>query len=541
MRKHLRKRLVKASILLSLVIAALLIGSLLTSGDPLGKADLTIGSIPPVTIGTPLYAAEDPDYTCDGTDDNVQFQAALNALPSGGGKVRVLGGTYSFTSQVTRAIDNITIEGLGESTYIELNDVTPVFSAGAQSGWVFKDFSTDVGGLDVSTATNWLYSNIKEGTTYYAVRGSAALASLPNTGLYLLDTNASHSLVIQPGSNLTANRILTVTTGDAARTITLSGNPTLSDWFDQSVKTTANPTFGNLTITSFAAGWTNAGNTIANLGSVTTADINGGTIGGVSFDAASTVTAGGITLNDNQTISFGTAGGEGALSSNGSYVFLDMPNSVYLRVDRNDGGDVIVGAQAGSRHIALQNSDGASNASLITANNLNLRLAADEGSGDSYVWIDNSELQLDEVNAPGAGAANTVRIYAVEGGDTLTDLSAVFQDGTVAIFVEESTQPGDAIVAAPSGTQWYGYINRPNPGVVEIVAVVPGYGNIVLRRVEFHNEDKISWVQGAEGALPAGWYVETGSEMQARMDCTRGWNRDTKVCTSSQQVQGEVK
>lgn len=42
------------------------------------------------------------------------------------------------------------------------------------------------------------------------------------------DTNASHQLILTPGSDLTANRILTITTGDAARTITLSGDTTLS-------------------------------------------------------------------------------------------------------------------------------------------------------------------------------------------------------------------------------------------------------------------------------------------------------------------------
>ena len=70
--------------------------------------------------------------------------------------------------------------------------------------------------------------------------------TLGNTGLHLLDTDESHDLIIKHGSNLTADRILTLTTGDAARTITLQGNPTLSDWFDQSVKVAANPTFGTL-------------------------------------------------------------------------------------------------------------------------------------------------------------------------------------------------------------------------------------------------------------------------------------------------------
>jgi len=74
--------------------------------------------------------------------------------------------------------------------------------------------------------------------------------SLGNEGLQLLDTGADNFLIIKPGSDLSANRILTITTGDAARTITLSGNPTLADWFDQAVKQASAPTFDDLTITT---------------------------------------------------------------------------------------------------------------------------------------------------------------------------------------------------------------------------------------------------------------------------------------------------
>lgn len=70
----------------------------------------------------------------------------------------------------------------------------------------------------------------------------------PNTGLHILDTNASHDLIIVPGSDLTADRNLTLTTGDAARTITINGDPTLNDWFDQAVKTTSTPTFAQVTV-----------------------------------------------------------------------------------------------------------------------------------------------------------------------------------------------------------------------------------------------------------------------------------------------------
>jgi hypothetical protein len=53
-------------------------------------------------------------------------------------------------------------------------------------------------------------------------------ASFGNTGLKVQDTDSSHTLTVSPGSNLSANRTLTITTGDANRGFTLSGDATLS-------------------------------------------------------------------------------------------------------------------------------------------------------------------------------------------------------------------------------------------------------------------------------------------------------------------------
>lgn len=68
--------------------------------------------------------------------------------------------------------------------------------------------------------------------------------TVPNTGLHLLDTNASHDLIIKPGSDLTVDRILTLTTGDAARTISIAGNMTLAG---------ALTTVGAVSISAFGA------------------------------------------------------------------------------------------------------------------------------------------------------------------------------------------------------------------------------------------------------------------------------------------------
>ncbi len=50
-----------------------------------------------------------------------------------------------------------------------------------------------------------------------------------NTGLHIEDTDASDTLTLKPGSNLTADRILTITTGDASRTVTISGDVTIPE------------------------------------------------------------------------------------------------------------------------------------------------------------------------------------------------------------------------------------------------------------------------------------------------------------------------
>lgn len=74
---------------------------------------------------------------------------------------------------------------------------------------------------------------------------------LNNTGLKIKDTNASHGLSIVPGSDLTVDRVLTITTGDAARTVTLTGDFSMSGAYAQTLTATGTtnvtlPTTGTL-------------------------------------------------------------------------------------------------------------------------------------------------------------------------------------------------------------------------------------------------------------------------------------------------------
>ena len=72
-------------------------------------------------------------------------------------------------------------------------------------------------------------------------------------GINLRDTDDSHSLFILLNEDFSANSTLSLIVGDASRTLTLTGDPTLADWFNQSVKTNAAPLFAGLSVTGISA------------------------------------------------------------------------------------------------------------------------------------------------------------------------------------------------------------------------------------------------------------------------------------------------
>ena len=52
--------------------------------------------------------------------------------------------------------------------------------------------------------------------------------TFPVAGLHILDTNATHDLILSPGSNLTGDRTLTLTTGDSDRTLTIGASASVA-------------------------------------------------------------------------------------------------------------------------------------------------------------------------------------------------------------------------------------------------------------------------------------------------------------------------
>lgn len=124
-----------------------------------------------ITIGN-LVGASDADYTCDGTDDNEQFQAALDALPTQGGQIFVVDvGNYTWADEetVTRAIDNVTIIGVGAGVNITGDGVTALFATGGDN-WLFSNLRLDAGGLNMGSTSDWMKLHVIEGATYYPLQ-----------------------------------------------------------------------------------------------------------------------------------------------------------------------------------------------------------------------------------------------------------------------------------------------------------------------------------------------------------------------------------
>lgn len=154
-----------------LIVNAVLVAILITVvGININSESPPTGEDVVITIGPEgVLAAGDLDYTLDGVADDVQFQAALDALPAAGGRLVVVSATtINFTATVTRAIGEVTIEGSGLGTYFANDGGTALFTAGGNN-WVFKNFSCDyASGVGFGATTGGSMENILLNTTYYA-------------------------------------------------------------------------------------------------------------------------------------------------------------------------------------------------------------------------------------------------------------------------------------------------------------------------------------------------------------------------------------
>jgi parallel beta-helix repeat protein len=77
---------------------------------------------------TKIVAANDSldktnaDYICDGTADEAEIEAAINALPTSGGRVLLMEGTYYISSSIDILKSKVTLQGQGHGTVIKVSN-----------------------------------------------------------------------------------------------------------------------------------------------------------------------------------------------------------------------------------------------------------------------------------------------------------------------------------------------------------------------------------------------------------------------------------
>lgn len=72
-------------------------------------------------VGTSMagWTESDCDYLCDGVDDQVEINAAIQALPETGGEIVILDGTYNITAPIALDKANSTLRGNGAATVLK--------------------------------------------------------------------------------------------------------------------------------------------------------------------------------------------------------------------------------------------------------------------------------------------------------------------------------------------------------------------------------------------------------------------------------------
>jgi len=199
-----------------LLVNAVLVGTLVfllgiqvtSRSDTIDQSvQIGIGNEKVITLGHIAYAAGSVDYTYDGVDDDIQFQAALDALPATGGRlVDVSAVQKNFSATVTRAIANVVVEGSGFGSYFTNDGLTALFTAGG-NGWAFNALRTDAGGIAMGATTSWLWLDVDDGSgTVYAVRTPDSYLPLDEGYMVVGGENVTRSATFTVASSTSSQR-----------------------------------------------------------------------------------------------------------------------------------------------------------------------------------------------------------------------------------------------------------------------------------------------------------------------------------------------
>jgi hypothetical protein len=188
-----------------------------TTGDAARTLDISASNVTVSTAGAALI--DDANAAAQRTTLGLGTIATQNA-----NSVSITGGSVTGITDIaiadggTGASDAATARtNLGLGTVSTQNSNNVSITGGSITG--ITDIAVADGGTGSSTAAG---ARTNLGAAASGTNTDITSITLNNTGLGVRDTDGTHVLSIVPGSNLSANRTFTLTTGDAARTLNIS-------------------------------------------------------------------------------------------------------------------------------------------------------------------------------------------------------------------------------------------------------------------------------------------------------------------------------
>lgn len=222
------------SILILTILLILLINSIgCTCSVNNGMVALSEGDTRAVTLVVAAFDSLHPekaDYLCDGFNDQVDIQAALDALPATGGEVRLLDGLYHCEATIN--LDNSqTLRGCGRNTVLTTNTDDIVFLSAVGIfgfeiiGITISDLTIDGNTIgDIGIYFEYVnYSSVKD----VCIRNNQSATGGYLTGIYMLNSNY----------NSTINSILIDNSGTGIYLDTCSSNSISTCTIQSSINT----------------------------------------------------------------------------------------------------------------------------------------------------------------------------------------------------------------------------------------------------------------------------------------------------------------
>ena len=326
-----------------------------------------------------------------------------------------------------------TVADLGTITTVDINggtiDATTI-GASSQTSGKFTTVSGSGAASFRGTLTAVEAASSFAGVTCTTVSGSGDI----DCGDLLARTLEIDSFAANwTNASRTVADLGTITTvdinGGTADALVIGGASAAAGTFTD-VSASADGDFGDLLartleIDSFAANWTNASRTVADLGTITTVDINGGSLDAVTIGSTSACTA--LTVNGAAAQSITSTGANNITLTAGNNLVFDAQGT-----DEDDGVTISLGTDTDVTMFTIDSNSGNSIFTAVGSCEISLNMNNQDAD-----FTMNSDTSTDKIVFDAAenalivydGGAETMRL----GGDATGDYALDVKDGSNAI------------------------------------------------------------------------------------------------------------